>query len=389
MAFLVLFAFLAGAGTALSPCVLPVLPALLSAGATGGRRRPLGIVLGLARDLHGDDRRAGDAWSTASAWATRSLRDARRSSRSPAFGVAIAVPARRPTAWRRRSARLARFGPASGGRRLLVGPRSSAPRSASSTRPARGRSSPRSIAVGAASGGRSPSALAYALGLGASSCSRSRSAAARVVDRLRRAGRGPACSARSAAVMVADRASRWRPSSTCASRRRSPTTCPPRSSTRRASSARTPSREPAGRPARRRRASRRAAEAPGRPEAGAAATCGAGARLHGQRSAGSTRRRPAAHARGLRGRVVLVDFWTYTCINCLRTLPHLEAWDARYRNDGLTIVGVHSPEFALRARRRQRRSARSARTASATRSRRTTSWRPGTPGATSTGRPST
>src|SRR5262245_3817589 len=45
---LVLFAFLAGAGTALSPCVLPVLPALLSAGATGGRRRPLGIVLGLA-----------------------------------------------------------------------------------------------------------------------------------------------------------------------------------------------------------------------------------------------------------------------------------------------------------------------------------------------------
>src|SRR3954462_4595131 len=45
---LVLFAFVAGAGTALSPCVLPVLPALLSAGATGGRRRPLGIVLGLA-----------------------------------------------------------------------------------------------------------------------------------------------------------------------------------------------------------------------------------------------------------------------------------------------------------------------------------------------------
>src|SRR4029450_11900987 len=47
MALLVVFAFLAGAGTALSPCVLPVLPALLSAGATGGRRRPLGIVLGL------------------------------------------------------------------------------------------------------------------------------------------------------------------------------------------------------------------------------------------------------------------------------------------------------------------------------------------------------
>jgi len=49
--------------------------------------------------------------------------------------------------------------------------------------------------------------------------------------------------------------------------------------------------------------------------------------------------------RGLRGRVVLVDFWTYSCINCIRTLPYLEAWDRRYRKDGLTIVGVHSPEF--------------------------------------------
>jgi cytochrome c biogenesis protein CcdA/thiol-disulfide isomerase/thioredoxin len=49
----------------------------------------------------------------------------------------------------------------------------------------------------------------------------------------------------------------------------------------------------------------------------------------------------------LRGRVVLVDFWTYSCINCLRTLPHLKAWDAAYRKAGLTIVGVHSPEFSF------------------------------------------
>jgi cytochrome c biogenesis protein CcdA/thiol-disulfide isomerase/thioredoxin len=48
---------------------------------------------------------------------------------------------------------------------------------------------------------------------------------------------------------------------------------------------------------------------------------------------------------GLRGRVVLVDFWTYTCINCIRTLPYLRAWDERYRGSGLTIVGVHTPEF--------------------------------------------
>jgi len=50
---------------------------------------------------------------------------------------------------------------------------------------------------------------------------------------------------------------------------------------------------------------------------------------------------------GLRGKVVLVDFWTYSCINCLRTLPHLRAWYAAYHKDGFEIVGVHTPEFAF------------------------------------------
>ncbi|MGZ4338678.1 MAG: cytochrome c biogenesis protein DipZ [Gaiellaceae bacterium] len=49
----------------------------------------------------------------------------------------------------------------------------------------------------------------------------------------------------------------------------------------------------------------------------------------------------------LRGKVVLVDFWTYSCINCLRTLPHLESWYATYHDKGLVIVGVHTPEFAF------------------------------------------
>ena len=49
----------------------------------------------------------------------------------------------------------------------------------------------------------------------------------------------------------------------------------------------------------------------------------------------------------LRGKVVLVDFWTYSCINCLRTLPHLKAWYAAYHRAGLEIVGVHTPEFAF------------------------------------------
>ncbi len=54
---------------------------------------------------------------------------------------------------------------------------------------------------------------------------------------------------------------------------------------------------------------------------------------------------PPLSIRGLRGRVVLIDFWTYTCINCLRTLPHVEAWYEKYRRDGLTVIGVHTPEF--------------------------------------------
>ena len=49
----------------------------------------------------------------------------------------------------------------------------------------------------------------------------------------------------------------------------------------------------------------------------------------------------------LKGKVVLVDFWTYSCINCLRTLPYLEAWDSKYRKDGLVVIGVHAPEFAF------------------------------------------
>src|SRR5262245_11023233 len=47
----------------------------------------------------------------------------------------------------------------------------------------------------------------------------------------------------------------------------------------------------------------------------------------------------------LRGKVVLTDFWTYTCINWLRTLAYVRAWEERYREDGFVLVGVHTPEF--------------------------------------------
>jgi cytochrome c biogenesis protein CcdA/thiol-disulfide isomerase/thioredoxin len=49
----------------------------------------------------------------------------------------------------------------------------------------------------------------------------------------------------------------------------------------------------------------------------------------------------------LKGKVVLVDFWTYSCINCLRAIPYVEAWSEKYKKDGLVVVGVHTPEFAF------------------------------------------
>lgn len=47
----------------------------------------------------------------------------------------------------------------------------------------------------------------------------------------------------------------------------------------------------------------------------------------------------------LRGKVVLVDFWTYTCINCIRTLPYVKSWNQKYKDQGLVVVGVHTPEY--------------------------------------------
>ena len=56
---------------------------------------------------------------------------------------------------------------------------------------------------------------------------------------------------------------------------------------------------------------------------------------------------PPLTAEGLRGKVVLVDFWTYSCINCLRSLPYVRAWADKYKDQGLVVIGVHAPEFAF------------------------------------------
>lgn len=56
---------------------------------------------------------------------------------------------------------------------------------------------------------------------------------------------------------------------------------------------------------------------------------------------------PPLTAEGLKGKVVVVDFWTYSCINCLRSLPYVKAWADKYRDQGLVVIGVHAPEFAF------------------------------------------
>jgi cytochrome c biogenesis protein CcdA/thiol-disulfide isomerase/thioredoxin len=56
---------------------------------------------------------------------------------------------------------------------------------------------------------------------------------------------------------------------------------------------------------------------------------------------------PPLKSKELRGRMVLIDFWTYSCINCLRSIPYVEAWAEKYKNDGLVVIGVHTPEFAF------------------------------------------
>src|ERR1700693_2170466 len=56
---------------------------------------------------------------------------------------------------------------------------------------------------------------------------------------------------------------------------------------------------------------------------------------------------PPLSGKSLRGKVVLVNFWTYSCINSLRELPYVKAWAAKYKDAGLVVIGVHAPEFGF------------------------------------------
>jgi cytochrome c biogenesis protein CcdA/thiol-disulfide isomerase/thioredoxin len=341
MVLLLGFALIAGAGTALSPCVLPVLPALLSAGGVGGRRRPLGVVLGLTvtftitivgiAELVGG---VGLGTDPLRALAVVVL---------AGFGLALLFPA---VAARLEAplARLSRYGPRTAGdgfwSGLLVGGALGFVYT-----PCAGPILAAVITVSAASGRSVLVAVAYAIGSAAVLLALTLGGR-RVLDRVRRAGRGPVVQRVLGAVMLVTAllivtnvdvsfdqlvARKIPDVSLTASLERSDAVAK-RLRTIQNRKARFATPVPGGVQPRVNGALPKLGEAPEFADT--------------QRWFNTPGGRPET-LRSLRGRAVLVDFWTYTCINCLRTLPYLEAWDRRYRDAGLTIVGVHTPEFAF------------------------------------------
>jgi cytochrome c biogenesis protein CcdA/thiol-disulfide isomerase/thioredoxin len=358
MALLILFGFIAGAATAVSPCVLPVLPIALSAGATGGRRRPLGIVAGLVVSF------------TFAVIALVYVIDAlglpnellRRIAIGVliVFGVVLMVPplAERLEAWLSGfSGRLGAPRPAADGfwpgfaLGLSLGILYA---------PCAGPILAGVITLTASqdfNAGRLAVALSYALG-SAGVLYLLMLGGRRLVRPLAR--RGTALQVATGAVMVlvavamvAELDYRFQrdvvhelPSALVN----------PAEGLEQTSSAQRALAEISGfgqhgvgalvreeMPVRKGRRDGSKAT-PAAPEADLPVYGPAPEFTDTERWFNTPGDRPLT-MRGLRGRVVLIDFWTYSCVNCIRTLPYLEAWDRRYRKDGLTIVGVHSPEF--------------------------------------------
>jgi len=347
---LLIFAGLAGAVTAFSPCVLPVLPALLSAGATGGRRRPLGIAIGLV------------ATYTVAVVALATVIDgvglAGGTVRTLAviviglFGLALLWP-RLGEVVERPLYRLSRFGPTPDGSRghgfwsgLLVGGALGFVYA-----PCAGPILAAVVAAGATRGTTFELvgvALAYGVGSGVVLLALS-VGGRRAVERIRGVGRGPVLQRALGAIMVLTAIAmagqldiRFQ---TAIADHLPNLVTNPTGAIERSGSVEDRLADLRG------RARFDAATAEGRPARGAR---GAAARYRdlgpapgfsgGGRWFDTPAGRPLSLER-LRGRVVLVDFWTYTCINCIRTLPYVTAWDSRYRAKGLTVVGVHTPEF--------------------------------------------
>jgi cytochrome c biogenesis protein CcdA/thiol-disulfide isomerase/thioredoxin len=358
MLLLMLFALIAGAGTAITPCVLPVLPALLSASAVGGRRRPLGIVVGLAVTF--------TVAIVVLAQLVKGIGLASGAARTVAivvligFGAMMLVP---DVAARVQAplSRLARFGPRTRGSGFwsglgvggalgfvcapCAGPILAAVTSVSaSTGP-----TVRVVAV----------AISYAVGLACVLLLWSLGGRA-LLDRVRRSLRGHVVERTLGAVLLATGVAMAlnldvRFEETLAKANLPAVLVDPTRALENSNAVqdRLASLRPASRFAERQK---EAAQAPVPASAGVSIPGVKTPSLPdlGQAPAFTDTQRwfntPGGRAltlAGLRGHVVLVDFWTYTCINCIRTLPFLKGLYATYHPYGLEIVGVETPEFTF------------------------------------------
>jgi cytochrome c biogenesis protein CcdA/thiol-disulfide isomerase/thioredoxin len=329
MALLALFAFIAGAATAVSPCVLPVLPVVLSAGSTGGRRRPLGIVTGLALSF--------TFATVALVYVIDSLGlpgDLLRTIAIAiliAFGLMLLVPAAsaRVEGWLTRIAPAARAGDPGGGfwSGTLVGLSLGFVYA-----PCAGPILAGVITVSAAqsfTAGRLAVALAYGLG-SAVVLYGLMLAGRRATRRLtRHAGRFQIATGAVmvvvAVAMLGDLDTRFQ---TAIANRLPSVLVNPTAGLERGHGT-----------------EQALAAVRGRDRRPRLEVLGEAPDFTGNQRWFNTPGGKPLSIGDLRGKVVLVDFWTYTCINCIRTLPYLEALDRRYRKDGLVIVGVHTPEF--------------------------------------------
>jgi cytochrome c biogenesis protein CcdA/thiol-disulfide isomerase/thioredoxin len=357
MALLILFGFIAGAATALSPCVLPVLPIALSAGATGGRRRPLGIVAGLTVSF--------TFAIVALVYVISALGLPNELLRDIAigvlivFGVVLMVPPLtiRVEAWLSGFAARA-GGPRSGGDGFWSGTLVGASLGIVYA-PCAGPILAGVITVTASQSfdaGRLAVAFAYGLG-SATVLYLLMVGGRRVVAPLRR--RGAALQVATGAVMVVvalamlgrydvrfqERIAADLPSFLVTPAKALETTGSARTAladingvSSHSVGARVANGDEAETSARK-VATGSAGKPSGLPEYGEAPEF-----ANTEKWFNTPGGRPLT-MKGLRGRVVLIDFWTYSCINCIRTLPYLNAWNKRYAKDGLTIVGVHTPEF--------------------------------------------
>jgi cytochrome c biogenesis protein CcdA/thiol-disulfide isomerase/thioredoxin len=338
MALLMLFALVAGAGTALSPCVLPILPAILSAGVTGGRRRPLGVVTGLALSF--------TFATVALVYVINALGLPNGFARDLAivvlftFGITLLIPpiGDRVEAFASRLAPgPARFRGDGFGSGFIVGASLGLVYA-----PCAGPILAGVIVVSAAqdfTAGRLAVALSYAIG-SAVVLYLLLIGGRRLTQRLNPV-RGRVQMALGAVMvlvaiaMTANLDVRFQTEIASALPRFlvNPTESIEKSKAISTDLAKVSQH---GTPV---------VQADELNQPVSLHTYGQAPDFTGTQDWFNTPGGESLSMSDLRGKVVLIDFWTYTCINCIRTLPYLEAWQQRYGRQGFTVVGVHSPEF--------------------------------------------